>query len=171
MGFTSPTTQGASSVIPTSRLNAYKDAVDYVGRDKPHASVKETTAQSIPNNTWTALTSDEENFDVGGLHSTVTNTSRLTIPTGESGKYRVTCTINFVGAATGTRAVGIGKNGASPTFPLSSQLGSASVAPSMGGSTLLNLVAGDYVEVKVLQDSGGAINAQLNEFSIEWIAL
>lgn len=171
-GYTTPTTQGASSVIPTSRLNAYKTALDYLAQNKAHCAFAEATAQSIPTGTWTALTSnDAETFDVTGMHSTVTNTSRITVPSGEAGKFLQLATVNFAAAAAGGRFVGFGRNGANPGFSGANQLGSASISPQLTAVQLMPRVAADYDEVKVFQDSGGSVNATLNNVASIWMAV
>lgn len=44
---------------------------------------------TLGNNTITPITFDAEDFDTDGFHSTASNTSRLTVPTGKAGKYLI----------------------------------------------------------------------------------
>ena len=65
--------------VPTFRCSAWNSAT-----------------QSVPASTFTVLTFDSEDYDVGGLHSTVTNTSRLTVPSGGDGLYLITASSRIV---------------------------------------------------------------------------
>lgn len=124
----------------------------YVG-----VSAYRSTNTSINNATYTAVTWPNEYFDTDGFHSTTTNTSRFTVPTGKDGKYLVTSLVRFLANTTGIRIASLYKNGVelyqgSNKNPLSS--GGTSLQFSWQGS----LVATDYLEVFVYQDSGGALN-------------
>jgi hypothetical protein len=123
-----------------------------------------TGAQSIANNTNTALTGTLEYFDTDGYHSTSTNTSRITIPSGLGGKYLVTATVNWDKSATGYRAAKIYRNGAI-TAPLfyDNIAGNNSEYVNNKLSAVVNLVAGDYIELFVIQTSGGSLNAYIDE--------
>lgn len=124
------------------------------------ASVYKTAAQSISNNTNTALTFTNENFDTDGIHSNTTNTSRFTIPTGKGGKWLFTAAVTFAGNATGYRQITIQKNASvnSEVYNLVTTVGSGS--PSMGISFIADAVATDYFELYCKQNSGGALNVE-----------
>jgi hypothetical protein len=98
------------------------------------------------------------------MHSTVTNTSRITIQT--AGRYLVCCNVYYAANATGTRFVDVLKNGT--TAPAGSGLristASSGTANLFFASTLV-LVVGDYIECRVHQNSGGALNCNLVEFT------
>ena len=115
---------------------------------------------SIPNATSTALTFDTERYDIGAMHSTASNTSRLTITT--PGVYLVTGRCCFAANATGNlRQIMIDLVGAE-----TGRIASHSVPPIPGGlantymtiATLYKFSANDYVELTVHQDSGGNLN-------------
>ena len=112
--------------------------------------------QTISNSTNTALTFDTESFDTDSFHSTATNTSRITIPSGKNGKYL------FIGAtswdaanATGRRALEIYKNGASIQGSRQEITPTSTAFPGFCLSVILDAVATDYFEVFVVQTSGG----------------
>lgn len=44
---------------------------------------------------WTALTLNSERFDTDGMHSTSSNTSRLTVPAGGAGLYLIGASVKF----------------------------------------------------------------------------
>lgn len=54
---------------------------------QPRCMVYSTAAQAFAAGVFTAITFESEEFDVGGLHSTASNPSRLTIQAGSSGLY------------------------------------------------------------------------------------
>jgi hypothetical protein len=106
---------------------------------------------SLSNSTSTTISFDSELFDVDGYHSTTTNTSRLTVPTGKSGKFLVTFTATVSNAANQVFLY-IFKNG-SETYR--DQNFNGSFTQNYEISRIIDLAAGDYVEVKVWQNSGG----------------
>ena len=114
-----------------------------------------TTSQSIANNTDVAVLFNNETFDTDAFHSTSTNTSRITIPSGKGGYYQFNANVTFA-SGTGNRELNIFKNGARVSygpFP-----GSSTTSTASSTSTVLAGTVGDYFEVFVFQDSGGALN-------------
>lgn len=124
-----------------------------------------TGSQSIANTTATALTWGVENFDTDGMHSTVTNTSRITIATGKGGYYWI---YGFVSWDLGThrRIAYIYKNGSEIIgYEVGVTSSSPATYPAVGISSVLNLNAGDYLEMFVYQNTGGNLNANaFNQF-------
>jgi len=121
------------------------------------ASLYDTTAtQSISNNTSTLITWDSENFDTNTFHSTSSNTSRITIPSGYAGKYLFTSYGFFDGNATGNRRIDLRKNGS-----LIRSWPSPSTLATFSGLTItciLSLAVADYIEIAVFQNSGGSLS-------------
>jgi hypothetical protein len=113
-------------------------------------------SQSIANATNTAILLQAENFDTDGFHSTSSNTSRMTIPTGKSGKYLIQGALLWQNGTTGARTLGFFKNATQIALwditPLSSTTWSFTCSMTM------DLVATDYVELYAVQQSGGAVN-------------
>lgn len=128
--------------------------------------------QSIPNNTLTAVTFDTENFDTDSFHSTSTNTSRITIPTGMTGKYLLNATMRYGLAASGIKRTKVYKNG-NALYDVGEEANNASVYTMQSKSYLINLSAGDYLELFAFQNSGGALDffGRDNEqpFSIQYL--
>jgi len=122
-----------------------------------------TGIQTLSNNTETVLTFDSERFDTDNYHSTTTNTSRLTVPSGKAGYYLITANAAWNLSASGERYLGIRRNGTSihygPSVP-----GSSSVYVSSQLTAIWNLSVGDYIEFFGYQNSGGnlAVNNNLN---------
>lgn len=106
---------------------------------------------SLPNSTSTTITFDSELFDVDGYHSTTTNTSRLTVPTGKSGKFLVTFTAPISNAANQVFLY-LFKNG---NEMHRDQNFNGNYTQNYEISRVMDLVAGDYVEARAWQNSGG----------------
>ena len=117
---------------------------------------KNGTNQSIANTTVTNITFQSEQFDTNSLHDNTTNNSRITIPAGYAGKYQINANVNFAGNATGDRELYIYVNN-SAYYCYNVQKGTSSLN-SLQNSLIVNLAAADYIEIKVWQDSGGALN-------------
>jgi hypothetical protein len=120
------------------------------------ASVYASALQAISNATGTDITFNTESIDTDSFHSTVTNTTRFTIPAGLGGKYLVSGSVRFNPNATGRRLVGIEKNGGTGvTYEGTPGASSFITLPVQG---IFTLAAADYVELNVYQDSGGTLN-------------
>lgn len=113
--------------------------------------------------TWLLLTYDTEVDDTDGFHSTVTNTGRLTVPTGMGGVYVITVTVEFAANATGRRQAIIQLNG-SPGAGTGTTIGQDARKPVDQGDAQQTricvaiterLADGDFVTANVYQDSGG----------------
>jgi len=144
----------------------------------PIAKMRNSTTQSIPNNTSTALTWDTEDFDTVGGHSTVTNTSRYTVQAGYGGYYLAHAAVAWASSATGVRDVWVSKNGTEiPGSMITVEAPPAGVWSQITATIVGPLVAGDYLEAFVLQTSGGALStdtggassARQSRFEIQWI--
>jgi hypothetical protein len=129
-----------------------------------HATVSNSTTQSIPNSTYTAVSFDSEQTDVGGFFAPGTPT-RFTVPAGASGVYQVGGYLAFAGNASGTRLVVIRTNGSG--WMSADRDSPTSVDHQMNVTAMMYLNAGDYVELIAYQTSGGALN--INQWSRFWI--
>ena len=118
--------------------------------------------QAIANNTATALTFNAETIDTDGFHSTSTNTSRMTIPTGLSGKFLITINTLWDLNGVGIRNFNVRKNGATFYAP-QEIIGSTTAYVGQSGSAILEAVAGDYFELFVLQTSGAGLTLYKRE--------
>jgi len=123
------------------------------------ARVYNDAAIPIANSTTTFLTFNSERFDTGGFHSESSNTGRLTAPT--DGLYLIGAHIRWATDATpsGRRQIVLMVNGAD-AIALEEPAIAVNVAIPMfqGLSSLYELAAGDYVEVRVFQSSGASLN-------------
>lgn len=112
----------------------------------------------IPDTTLTALTFDTESFNQGGtIHSTTTNTGRITF--NAPGIYAVVGMARFVASAAGTfRRAWIRLNGAATYLDTADAVPNVSVSGALHLSTFYRFAPGDYVELVVAQDSAGNLN-------------
>ena len=135
------------------------------------ARVYNSTVQTLPDNTETLLTYDTERWDNGGLHSTVTNTGRLTAL--KAGKYLIASDTYFAGNATGRREILLYHSAAG-------NIGGTTIPapgtrwPNISVSTIYHLAVNDYVYVTANQDSGGNLDiggvpGDGPEFSMQWL--
>src|SRR3990167_3440551 len=62
---------------------------------QPHCVVRSVVVQDLASEGWTGIVFDTEDLDVGALHSTAANTSRVTVPTGSSGVYLLSASVRF----------------------------------------------------------------------------
>lgn len=120
--------------------------------------VYNSTDQSIANSTNTILTWNTESFDVDGYHSTSSNTSRFTVPTGKTGYFLFTANIGWGSSASGIRQVFFLKNGTAIATIESTTSSSGFVEQSP--SITVSLSAADYLEIRVWQNSGGNLDVR-----------
>jgi hypothetical protein len=118
------------------------------------ASAYNNSGTAAASGTWTVMTFPSENYDTDSIHSTVTNTSRFTIPTGKSGKWLVNFVATFEGNNSNCNVqTAIYKNGTSVKLNRNGQQINSGER-DLGVPAILDLVAGDYLEFFVNQDSG-----------------
>jgi hypothetical protein len=122
--------------------------------------VYKTSAQSCSNNVETAILWDAEDYDTDAIHSTVTNSERFTVPAGLGGKWELVLQGRWAGNATGLRYMECFVNGSGMSadkylLQEDSAQASAFIQRLVG---TLNLVAGDYIEIRALQNSGVSLN-------------
>lgn len=114
-----------------------------------------TGAQSIPDTTVTKVEFNGITHDTNGAFDDVTN-YRYTVPV--SGFYAMYSMIYFSANGTGFRSIMLKKNGSTPFLANSGNSPSASSVDTFTVSDVRYLLAGDYIEVFVQQNSGGALN-------------
>ncbi|MFF1597696.1 hypothetical protein ACFVYV_09390 [Streptomyces mirabilis] len=117
-------------------------------------------AQAIPNNAWTAINLETEEFDNYGGHSTSTNTSRYTCQL--AGYYLITACAAFNGTVStaNTRATRVQLNNTSSLHGSFAKAPAANNAASsaLHSACIAFLQVGDFVEVQGNQDSGVSVN-------------
>ena len=106
--------------------------------------------------TLTALALDSERWDTGNIHDTVTNPTRLTAQV--PGKYYIFATVTWTDNPTGAREITIKLNGTSQVLAGMNDDAFTSGSQRQSVGTHYELAAGDYVELVVVQRSGGPLN-------------
>jgi hypothetical protein len=122
-----------------------------------------TTAQTLGNNSRVAMNLQAELYDTNSFHDNTTNNSRMTIPTGQGGKYFIGGMISYVSNTTGYRSVAIRKNGTDAMEFYGFNSGAAGGGPF--GSIILDLVATDYIEIFGRQGSGGNLDTEVGGYT------
>lgn len=120
-------------------------------------SLYRASSQVLTNNVNTAVLWDNEEFDTDSFHSTSTNTSRITIPSGKAGKYLFVWNLSYYANATQIRETTLKRNGTTLTyqdFPVSSNNSETSMAASYIATASVN----DYFEMFAYQNSGGDLD-------------
>jgi len=150
----------AGQVLTASYLNTYvRDNVSWLATDAPAVRAYNNANISITTSgVAQVVTLNSERYDNAAMHSTSSNTSRLTVPTGGGGKYLTGAGFQWgISGAGALRQGYIYQNGT--TFvAYDTKQPSATHASETTITTSYALVAADYVELFVKQDSGGALN-------------
>ena len=173
MPYTSPATVTAAEFITAARMNS--DWVENIRAlaNPPSCRVYNTAAITLgTSGVATLLTFNAERYDTDGLHSTSTNTSRLTVPAGWAGIWDIFATIEISGSATGLRQIYFRVNGATAVAAVTTNAVTG-VGTQLSLSTHYKLAVGDYVEVMARQDSGGSLTVSVGanyspEFGMTW---
>ena len=125
------------------------------------------SSQTISTNSWTVVTFNMEWWDNGGFHSTVTNTSRLTVPAGAAGKYVISGVVSW--AASGGSAleymIAILHNG-STQIASHYGYGVVDAERDFNITTIYDLAVSDYVELRVRHIKGSDLNVVTREFAL-----
>lgn len=121
-----------------------------------------TTAQSIPNNTSTAISWDSEEFDNSSM---ITPTSS-TITVQADGVYTITAEGAFAANATGIRGLEIVINGGSAAGGAYVTTVGAGVSHRIIYANDYLLAASDTVQINAFQTSGGALNLSIGRTSV-----
>lgn len=119
----------------------------------PRCHAFQSVAQSIPNNTSTAVLLGGEQVDNNGIHSTSVNPSRMTIVT--PGRYRCIGQAAFAANATGYRIVYLSRNGGAVA---QSRGNAISIVSLQQAYAEILCSAGDYIEMDVQHTAGAALN-------------
>jgi hypothetical protein len=117
--------------------------------------------QAIGSNALTAITFNVETFDTDGFHDNATNNTRITIPTGKSGKYSVIARFSWDTTTTTYKYWRIRKN---QTNILTFGVADGTALEYVQIADILDLTAGDYIEFECYQNSGGNVTLYSNAF-------
>jgi hypothetical protein len=170
---------GANDTVLTadsSTATGLKWATPASGSSFVGCVVFNTTDISISSGTGTVANFNSERVDTNGYHDNVTNNSRITIPNGYAGKYLIWTTIEWAANTSGIRRASLLRNGG-----YSADAVINTVNASTSGETqnhyyyYRSLSVGDYLEVGVLQTSGGNLNlggttpGYVSQFGVQYL--
>ncbi len=110
---------------------------------------------ALTNNTTTALTFNSERFDTDAMHSTSSNTDRITCQV--AGTYVIGAGTRYATNATGVRTTYIDLNGGT-IIGLDTKSAISGTLTDLMVNTVYALSVGDYVRVIAFQTSGGSLN-------------
>lgn len=125
---------------------------------QPRASAYNDATQSINDSTDTVLTFNQEDYDVGTMHDTGSNTSRITIPTGGDGLYLIIGGTTYAADADGYRELWLRKNGTTKMARVQAVNAGGSASVGLQVQQVLVLAATDYIELGVSHAAGAALN-------------
>lgn len=153
MAWTAPRTWVAGETVTAAIGNTHwrDNLVMAAGATKPAASVSRAAAQSIPNNTSTAISFDTEVYDTDTMFAG--SSTNVTIKT--AGLWVITAGCGLNAAASSRRLLQILVNG---TAVKSDEGAATAAAIRMGVSHQMRLVVNDVITLAVYQNSGGAVN-------------
>ena len=137
----------------------------------PSVKAVRTAVQSLANNTYSALAfTAADDWDTDSFHSTTTNNTRITVPTGLGGTYHIIGSTFFAGGADSIRLIKIQLNGTTEIGFF--QATNGVVGGNFGANlpVMYKLAAADYIELICYQNSGAAINVT-GSLSAHWVSL
>jgi hypothetical protein len=125
----------------------------------------------LPNNTNTIINWNTEVIDTNAYHSTSTNTSRITIPTGIEGKFLIRGAATIDQQASGFLELSILKNG---TLFINIFAFGIYVRPYGEVNRIITAVPTDYFQVRLRSSTGSNFNGTSsiigsNEFSLTYL--
>ncbi len=144
-----------------------------LARSIPAARVTRTASQTIPNNDVTAIAFNSERYDTAAMHSNTNKPSRLKAPI--AGIYNITFAVEWgLFDPDGFRYIDLVRNG-------KTELAIDQEDPNNGGdqqvTTQARLRAGDFVQARAQQNSGGPLPIYKSttheyspELSMTWLA-
>lgn len=130
---------------------------DLAGR-VPQVRAYHSIDQSLTSGIDAALSFNGERYDYGGFHSTVSSTSRLTVPPGFAGLYRISGTLRFASNAAGYRYAVILLNGGLTGLAVDARNPISGFVTALTLSTTYRLADNDYLELIANQTAGVGLN-------------
>jgi hypothetical protein len=187
MAFSAGTTRSSGYKVLATDYNGIINNINYLGSGtagtgRPAVMATSVLDTSLTAATWTNMLFASEEYDTSAMHSTVTNTGRLTVATGEDGLYQVTASVflNYhagihpCGLMLRKNAAGSSTGGTLITQSTTVLSNNAVVITGAELNTHLRLAAADYLELFVIQDSGGALvlkgSVNTHRFGALWLS-
>ena len=176
MPFVLPSDPSPGNVAPASWGDAVRDGLNYLA-NPPACRVYHSATQSLPDAVDTVLAFNSERFDTDSMHSTSSNTNRITFNT--DGLYVVCASAAIATGGDYVQTYGYFRTSTGAIIgTLAVTQGSVIAGPFFSGSTIWKFSVGQYVEVLLRQDN--TANAARNvlasasyqaEFAALWVGL
>ena len=153
----------ASNVVETAKIKDGAVTAGKLGLVMVSA-YKSGSPQSLSAGTWTLVTLNSENFDVGGNFAS----NKFTAPTTGYYLVSITCVIGIYGiSSTAYASAAIYKNGSRFQQTMTIQgSGNANTIPRLSTTALMSLTAGDYIELYAVCSEAGRYVDVGNETSL-----
>jgi hypothetical protein len=157
-----------------SRLTTVEAATSSGG---PMVQLRQTVAQAFASATIQALTFDTEDLDTHNGHSTSTNPTRWTCPSGWAGWYECSGQVFWLfpgGTPTGSRVAYWYVNNAVASAGIGTPLPGDQGQSAAARSVLVYLAVGDYIELRGRQAQGVSMNTDISTgnqstMTLRWI--
>jgi hypothetical protein len=151
------TTWTVGQLVTAALMNSNIQALGAFVLAPPLASVYASTAQSVANNSWTALLMDTNILDSDSGHSVTTNTSRYVIQV--AGTYLVFGQSSWAASTAGGRGAGCAKNGTlNYNFHTEAPANASALSTVLPYMGLVACNVGDYMETWGWQNTGSALS-------------
>lgn len=171
MAWTDPKTWSVNEVVTAANMNTHlRDNLDWLANDHPRCRATRTTSQSVAAGSDVAITlPSAETYDVGVMHDTSTNPSRITVPSGGGGVYTLTGFF-LTEAITATRVFGYIKQNGSTVLAQTMVTPPSGTGAAVNVTAIMSLIATDYVEMYINHSAGGAVNVTSAVLAANWVA-
>lgn len=123
------------------------------GDFKPYTKLSLTSTHTVADSTYDEIDWTQEIRDTHGIH--VANEAKVTAPV--SGLYLVIGYLSWTASATGRRLCVLRKNGSTQLFNICTSC-DGTIPETNRIVRVLELVAGDYIEIQGWQNSGGDLD-------------
>jgi len=123
--------------------------------------LSETSNQSISTSTETIITFTTEVIDTDGFHSNVTNTGRITIPSGKAGKYLIITSCLWQAIANNKWGY-LYKNNVEVEEAQTSN--NFNVVFNVKNQYILDLAVADFIDFRVYHEGGSSVNVGRRQF-------
>lgn len=141
-------------VLTSAQVDVLADDIQFLA-SPPMCRVTKSSGTNVADTTSVALTFDTEQYDSDSMHSTVSNTGRITFNT--AGVYAIGAQASFETNATGYRRIYIRSNGATTVAQGPDVAAHAGDITPVAVEGRFKAAAGDYIEVLVYQNSGSTL--------------
>lgn len=156
----------AGGIPPASWGDQIRDNLEFL-IDPPACSVYRNAVQVVSTSSSEVLLANSEIFDNASMHSTSSNTGRITMTT--AGRYLLFGRVRFEADADGHRRVDIRKNGTTSTTLFNLPANSAVSDVVITFSTAVVAALSDYWEVIVVHTAGNDIDVTLEEWGATFL--